>query len=325
MKAIIPVAGFGTRMRPHTLTHPKVLLPVADKPMIAHILNKLIADGVNEFIFVVGHLGREVEKYIRSSFQVKCHFLTQSEFLGLGHAISMAGDFLDNQPLIIVLGDTIYDVDLKPVLNGQFSSLGVKKVDNPRRFGVAVLDDAGFVTRLVEKPTEIISDLALVGLYYFTDGKALKDALQTIMEKDIRTNNEYQLTDALQVMIEQGSKMKTFTVEGWYDCGKPETLLQTNAILLARDFADADYKFEHTVVIPPVFIHPTSKLKNTVIGPHVTVGENCEIENTVLSNSILGIDSKIKNTVLSDSILGDHIRIEGKNQKFNIGDYSQTE
>ncbi|OPX31695.1 hypothetical protein B1H10_08485 [candidate division KSB1 bacterium 4484_188] len=252
MKAIIPVAGFGTRMRPHTLTHPKVLLPVADKPMIAHILNKLIADGVNEFIFVVGHLGREVEKYIRSSFQVKCHFLTQSEFLGLGHAISMAGDFLDNQPLIIVLGDTIYDVDLKPVLNGQFSSLGVKKVDNPRRFGVAVLDDAGFVTRLVEKPTEIISDLALVGLYYFT-------------------------------------------------------------------------KFEHTVVIPPVFIHPTSKLKNTVIGPHVTVGENCEIENTVLSNSILGIDSKIKNTVLSDSILGDHIRIEGKNQKFNIGDYSQTE
>lgn len=325
MRAIIPVAGFGTRMRPHTLTHPKVLLPVADKPMIAHIMNKLIADGVDEFIFVVGHLGSEVEAFIRANYSVKSHFRTQAKFLGLGHAISMAQDFLDDKPLIIVLGDTIYDVDLQPVLNGQFSSLGVKKVADPRRFGVAVLDGEGFITQLVEKPTEFVSDLALVGLYYFTTGQALKEALETILEKKIRTNNEYQLTDALQVMIDQGSKMTIFPVEGWYDCGKPETLLQTNAILLARDFADTKYQYERTVVVPPVFIHPTSKLKNTVIGPNVTVGENCEIENVVLSNSILGSDSKIKNTVLSDSILGDHIQIEGKVQKLNIGDYSRTE
>jgi glucose-1-phosphate thymidylyltransferase len=323
MKAIIPVAGFGTRMRPHTLTHPKVLLPVADKPMIAHIVEKLIDDGVDELIFVVGHLGEQVQEFIRTQYQVPSRFIPQTEFLGLGHAIYTAGDYLQDEPLIIVLGDTIYDVDLKPVLDSPYSTLGVKKVADPRRFGVAVLDENGFITRLVEKPKEFVSDLALVGLYFFRSGARLKSALEELIQKNIRTNNEFQLTDALQLMIEHGEKLSTFPVEGWYDCGKPETLLETNGILLRRDFSRASYSFPNTVIIPPVYIHPEAKVENAVIGPNVTVWEGSEIRDSRIRDSILMKHCQVEGAVLEYSILGDHTRVERKWEQLNMGDYSQ--
>ncbi len=323
MKAIIPVAGFGTRMRPHTLTHPKVLLPVADKPMIAHIVEKLIDDGVDELIFVVGHLGEQVQEFIRTQYQVPSRFIPQTEFLGLGHAIYTAGDYLQDEPLIIVLGDTIYDVDLKPVLESPYSTLGVKKVADPRRFGVAVLDENGFITRLVEKPKEFVSDLALVGLYFFRSGARLKSALEELIQKNIRTNNEFQLTDALQLMIEHGEKLSTFPVEGWYDCGKPETLLETNGILLRRDFYRASYAYPNTVIIPPVYIHPDAKVENAVIGPNVTVWEGSEIRDSRIRDSILMKHCYVAGAVLEYSILGDHSRVERKWEQLNIGDYSQ--
>ncbi|MFZ0389112.1 MAG: sugar phosphate nucleotidyltransferase [Calditrichia bacterium] len=323
MKAIIPVAGFGTRMRPHTLTHPKVLLPVADKPMIGHIVGKLLEDGIDEFIFVVGYLGDKIEDYIRSTFDVSAHFLEQTEFLGLGHAIYTARPFLDNDPVIIVLGDTIYDVHLREVLKEKHSALGVKEVEDPRRFGVAVLDEQGNIARLVEKPQEYVSNLALVGLYYFRNGKVLEEALEEMIEKGIKTRDEFQLTDAIQLMMNNGEKIKTFQVEGWYDCGKPNTLLSTNRIILERDFSDQTYDFPNSIIIPPVYIHPDATVSNSLIGPNVTVGRNCTIEEAIIRDSIIGGGAEIKRINMRESMIGDYASLQGRAQILNMGDYSE--
>jgi glucose-1-phosphate thymidylyltransferase len=323
MKAIIPVAGFGTRMRPHTLTHPKVLLPVADKPMIAHIVEKLIDDGVEKLIFVVGYLGDKIEAFIKNTYHVQSHFVEQKEFLGLGHAIFTAKDFLDHDSVLIVLGDTIYDVDLSNVVDNPKNYLGVKKIEDPKRFGVAILDNNGNVEKVIEKPQQFVSDLALVGIYYFNNGEKLKFALNNIISKQVKTKNEYQLTDALQLMIEQGEKFLTFNVEGWYDCGKPETLLETNGILLKRDFRNQKYKLENSIVIPPVYIHPDAKISNSIIGPNVTIGKKSVIEESIIKNSIINDDTIIRRINLKDSLIGIHARIEGRNKILNFGDYSQ--
>lgn len=325
MKAIIPVAGFGTRMRPHTLTHPKVLLPVADKPMIAHIVEKLIADGVDELVFVVGHLGEHVEEFIRSNYSIPAYFIEQTAFLGLGHAIYSAAEYLQADPLIIVLGDTIYDVDLGPVLASPYSTLGVKEVADPRRFGVAVLDDQGFIRKLVEKPQEPISNLALVGLYFFNNGLSLKAALEELVSRDIRTNNEFQLTDALQLMIEHGEKLKTFPVEGWYDCGKPETLLETNAIILKRDFSNSEYHYPNSVIIPPVYIHPDAEIKDSIIGPNVTLWKGARVQDAIIRDSIIQPHARISGAHLRESIIGDHAKIRIKPRTMQLGDYSDSE
>jgi glucose-1-phosphate thymidylyltransferase len=323
MKALIPVAGYGTRMRPHTLTHPKVLLPVADKPMIAHIVEKLMADGIDELIFVVGYLGDKIEEFIRKNYQIKSSFIEQREFLGLGHAIYTARDYLDHQPLFIVLGDTIYDANLKKVIKVGKNSLGVKKVDDPRRFGVALLDKNGFIKKLLEKPKKFTSDLALVGIYYFQNGDDLKNALNKLITKGIKTKDEFQLTDALQIMIDDAHLFNTFNVDGWYDCGKPETLLETNGIILKRDFSKKTYKYKNTVIIPPVFIHPSAHIQNSIIGPNVTIGRDTKVERSIISASIINSESTIKSLNLQNSIIGTNVYIQGSIRSVNVGDYSE--
>jgi glucose-1-phosphate thymidylyltransferase len=322
MRAIIPVAGEGTRMRPHTLTNPKVLLPVGDKPIIAHIVQKLIDDGVDEIIFIVGYLGDLIEEYIKNTFKIVSHFVEQTEFLGLGHAIYTASNFLDKKPTLIVLGDTIYDADLKPIIVNQEHAIGVKKVESPERFGVAVLNRHGIITKLVEKPKEYVSNLALIGLYYFNNGQILKDALLKLITQNIKTKGEFQLTDALQLIIDQGEKIKTFNVNGWYDCGKPETLIETNGIILRRDFQQLKYKFENSTIIPPVYIHKNTIIRNSTIGPNVTVNESCEIDDSKISKSIICANSIIKSSILTQSIIGRFVKIQEQKGQFNLGDYS---
>jgi len=324
MKAVIPVAGFGTRLRPHTLVHPKVLLPIADKPMIAHIIDKLIEDGVDELVFVVGYLGDMIESYIRKNYKIPVHFVEQEHTLGLGHAIFLSREVLgENEPVIIVLGDTLYDADLKAVMQSPHSSLGVKEVEDPRRFGIAILDEDGFVTQLIEKPQEPVSNLALVGLYFIKNSDLLFESLEEIIQKNIRTKDEYQLTDGLQLMIEKGEKMTVFNVDGWYDCGKVETVLETNHTILQKKFGEERWKAQNTVIIPPVYIHPTAKLENAVLGPNVTIGAESEIVNSVLSHCIVGEHSHIRQAILHQSIVGNHVRLTGKAHEVNIGDYSQ--
>lgn len=323
MKAIIPVAGMGSRLRPHTYTIPKVMLNVAGKPIIGHIFDKLIEDGITEATVIIGYKGDVVENYLRSNYNIPIDFVEQNELLGLGHSIWVAQrTFSDSEPIFIILGDTIFDVDLKKVLKGKHSSLGVKWVEDPRRFGVAEVEE-GNIKRLIEKPENPTSNLAIVGLYYITKPKKLKDALNHLMDNNIRTKNEFQLTDALQNMISEGEKFTTFNVEGWYDCGKPETLLSTNQVLLSMKGSNA--KISGVVINPPVFIHPNAKIKNSVIGPNTTIGENAIINDSIIINSIIGTDATVQTALLRESIVGNGACITGHYRKTNVGDMTEID
>ena len=323
MRAIIPVAGFGTRLKPHTLTHPKVLLNVGGKPIISHIVEKLLEENINEATFIVGYLGEKIENYIRETFpELKAVYIEQKELLGLGHAIYQASRTFNNEEIVIILGDTIFDVDLSQITNLETSSLGVKEVEDPRRFGVAELEN-GFISKLIEKPTEPTTNLALVGLYYIKNSTLLTRSLEELFKKNIRTNNEYQLTDALQIMIDSGEKFSTFPVEGWYDCGKPETLLSTNQFILSRN--GHDLEIDSVVINQPVYISPTAKIENSVIGPYVSIGDNCEVLDSVIKNSIINKNSKVKRMVLTDSIIGADAKVKGSRHKMNVGDSLELE
>src|SRR3972149_1712943 len=232
MKAIIPVAGEGTRLRPHTHTTPKVLVYVAGKPILDHILDSLLEVGVDELVLIVGDRGEKIIDYVTREYTFRVHMVNQAQRLGLGHAIYLAREFLNGDPALMVLGDTVFKSSFEGVFEGGVTSIGVKAVDDPRRFGVVEMNGK-YIENFIEKPDKPVSNLAIVGLYYIQDTNTLARALEKlIVEQDRKTKDEYQLTDALQIMLRDGVKMTSFPVEGWYDCGKAETLLATNRILL---------------------------------------------------------------------------------------------
>ncbi|OGU39116.1 MAG: nucleotidyl transferase [Ignavibacteria bacterium RIFOXYB2_FULL_35_12] len=323
MRAVIPVAGIGTRLKPHTYTTPKVLLNVGGKPMLGHILEKLLEEKVYKATFVIGHLGDQIKDYVKKEYpSIKADFIEQKKMDGLGHAIYTAIPTFDDKEIFIILGDTVFDVYLKDVFKDKQSALGVKKVDDPSRFGVAVLEN-GYINKLVEKPTTPISNLALVGLYYIANSDALVKSLNNLIKKDIRTKGELQLTDALQMMLDDGEKIKTFDVNGWYDCGKPETLLSTNRFLL--DQKSVTKKFENVVVNPPVFIAEDAKIENSVIGPYATIDKGCIIKESVIKNSIVGTNSQVSKAMLNGSIIGNNTIVKGAFKKLNIGDSTEID
>ena len=323
MRAIIPVAGFGTRLKPHTLTHPKVLLNVGGKPIISHIVEKLLEENINEATFIVGYLGEKIHDYISTTFpELKADYVEQKELLGLGHAIYQAARTFGDEEIVIILGDTVFDVDLGQITKLSNSALGVKVVDDPRRFGVVELEN-GFITKLIEKPQNPTTNLALVGLYYIKNSTLLARSLEELFAKDIRTNNEFQLTDALQIMIENGEKISTFPVEGWYDCGKPETLLSTNQFILSQN--GKNKAINSVVIVEPVYISPTARIKNSVIGPYVSIGDNCDVVESVIKNSIINKNSQVERMVLVDSIIGADAKVKGSRHKLNVGDSLELE
>ncbi len=323
MRAIIPVAGFGTRLKPHTLTHPKVLLNVGGKPIISHIIEKLLEENITEATFIVGYLGDRIEAYIGETFpELKAEYVEQKELLGLGHAIYQAVPTFNNEEIVIILGDTVFDVDLNQITNLETSSLGVKEVEDPRRFGVAELKD-NYITRLIEKPQNPTTNLALVGLYYIKDSLLLTKSLEELFTKEIKTKNEYQLTDALQLMIDKGETFSTFPVEGWYDCGKPETLLSTNQFILKKD--SKEVAIDSVVINQPVYIAPTAKISNSVVGPYVSIADGCEVVDSVVKNSIINKNSKVKRMLLTDSIVGADAKVKGSLHKMNVGDSLELE
>ncbi len=325
MHAIIPVAGVGSRLRPHTYTQPKVLLNVAGKPILGHILDRLSRDGITSATIVVGYLGDLVEKYVRTHHtNIKADFVTQEELLGLGHSIWTARNSFpkNDEPLLIVLGDTIYDVDLSSVLNSPVSALGVKYVDDPRRFGVAEVS-AGSITRLIEKPEHPTTNLAVVGLYFIKNPSLLLECLEANISGDKRTKGEYQLTDALQEMIERGEKFTTFTVDGWYDCGKPETLLSTNRVLLEQSGASRDIK--GVVIKQPVYIAPDADITSSIIGPYATIGAGAVVTDSIVRNSIIGDDSSVTAALLDNSIVGNDAIVKGNFKRINAGDSSEID
>ncbi len=323
MRAIIPVAGVGSRLRPHTYMLPKVLLNVAGKPILGHILDKIIGEGIHEATLVVGHMGDKIREYVSQAYpKFRADYVEQEERLGLGHAIYLSRQTLGSEPVLIILGDTIFDVDLGPVLKAKTSSLGVKHVDDPRRFGVAEIKN-GQIHRLVEKPEKPISNLAIVGLYYLLNTPLLVSCLNELVDKDLRTKGEYQLTDALQMMIERGEKMTTFDVDGWFDCGKPETLLSTNRALLEKK--STSRKMEGVVVNEPVYISPKAMLKDCIIGPYTTVGDNAQISESVIRNSIIGEEAHVQRAMLDSSIVGNGSVVKGGYKRINVGGSSEID
>ncbi len=324
MRAIIPVAGVGTRLRPHTYTHPKVLLNVAGKPIIAHIMDKIVKEGVKKATIIVGYLGDRIRNYLETNYDIELDFIYQEERRGLAHAIYMAKDTFKNDPLFIVLGDTVFDVELKDVLKLKESSLGVKEVDDPRRFGIAVTEK-GYVTKLVEKPSKPVSNLALVGLYLIQDSELLTECLAELIRKDIKTKGEFQLTDALQIMIDRNYKMSTFPVEGWYDCGKPETMLSTNRHLLDKDSFYSDGIKNGNVIIPPVYIAKSASVTKSVIGPYATIADNAIVNESVIKDSIIGTSSQVEQALLDRSIIGNEAFVKGFYKRINLGDSSEID
>ncbi len=323
IKAIIPVAGIGSRLKPHTYSTPKVLLNVGGKPIIGHILDKLLEEDITSATFVIGHLGNMIKDYVKKSYpSIKADFVQQKEMEGLGHAIYTAIPTFDSNEIFIILGDTIFDVNLKKVFKEKQSSLGVKEVDDPSRFGVAIMKN-GLINRLVEKPQTPVSKLALVGLYYISNTDSLVNSLNQLIKNDFRTKGELQLTDALQSMIESGNKITTFPVEGWYDCGKPETLLSTNKFLL--DKKSTFNKYENVVINNPVFIADDAEISNSVIGPYATIDKGCKISECIIRNSIVGTNAHVSRYLLENSIIGNNSLIRGNYKRLNSGDSSEID
>lgn len=321
MRAVIPVAGFGSRLRPHTHSLPKVLLNVAGKPIIAHILDELVNQNIDKVTIITGYKGDLIQEYVTKNYSFDATFVEQKELLGLGHAIWTAAPTFENEPLMIILGDTIFDADLSLASKKGVSSIGVKYVDDPRRFGVVLNDDNGNIKKLIEKPKEPVSNLAIVGIYYITDGIKLKNALSYLIEKNIKTNYEFQLTDALQIMLEQGEEFVTFPVEGWHDCGKKETLLSTNQFLLEK--YNNQYNLENCIVINPSYISKEAKVNNCIIGPYASIADGSEINNSIIRDSIVSDNASVNNILLSQSIIGNNAVVEGKSTELNLGSNSE--
>ncbi len=328
MKAIIPVAGIGSKLRPHTHTQPKALVPVAGKPILSHIVDKLVSNGVTDFIFIIGYLGDKIEEYIKSNYPaLKTSFVLQDTREGTGQAVWLSKDLISpDEELIIALGDTIFDVDLKEIIESSGSMLGVKKVLDPRNFGVAELDENGIIRHVVEKPPIPKSNLALVGIYKIKETKQLYDALEHIITKNQRTQGEFHLTDAIMLMISDGVIFKTFPVENWYDCGVKDNLLETNAMLLKKNCkpVEAD-KYPNTIIIPPVSIAESCQISNSIIGPNVSIGDNTIINYSILKDAIIGSYSELENAVLHHSVIGSDASLHGLSQSLNLGDSTEID
>lgn len=323
MKAIIPVAGMGTRLRPHTYTTPKALFQVAGRPILAYILDEVVKLGVDEVVLVVGHLGDKIVEYVRREYpELGLYAVEQEEQLGLGHAVYLTREYTEGEPVLIIYGDTIFEGDLKGALEGGADArIGVKQVEDPRRFGV-VVTEGDRIVRLVEKPSEFVSDLAIAGVNFVRNTPLLFRSLETIIKEDRRTKGEYQLTDAFQEMVERGARLEAFQIEDWFDCGKPESLLETNRHLLSKRGDAPDVP--GSVVLPPSFVAPTAKVESSIVGPYTSVAEGAHIEESIVRNSIVGEGAFVKGCLLEGSIVGDRARVSGAYQRLNVGDSSEV-
>jgi glucose-1-phosphate thymidylyltransferase len=323
MKAIIPVAGAGTKLRPHSYSQPKALIPLAGKTVLSIIIEQLREAGINEFIFIVGYLGEKIEDHVKNKYpDLKAHYVHQTDRQGVGHAIKLTRNIVDNDEVFVVLGDTICEYDIKEVINSPYSMIGLRKVDDPRDFGVAEIEEDGFISHVVEKPQIPKSNLALVGIYKIKESEQLFQCLENNIEQGLRSYGEYNLTDALDCMIKAGVKLNSFKVENWFDCGRKETLLESNATLLKK-FAQENpikYEFENTVIVQPVSIGAGCNIKNSIIGPNVAIGDNTVIDYSIVKNSIIGSFSNLFDIVLETSVIGSDTNLRGETRSLNIGD-----
>jgi glucose-1-phosphate thymidylyltransferase len=327
MKIVIPMAGYGTRLRPHTWSKPKPLVTVAGKPVLGHVLDMFAAlPSIDEVVFIVGYLGTQVQDFVARAYPaLKARYVEQTEMLGQSHAVWLAREGLRG-PMLLVFVDTLIEADLSGLATEKADALAwVKAVPDPRRFGVAETGSDGMVRRLVEKPKDLSNNLAVVGFYYLREAERLVAAIATQMEQKQTLHGEYFIADAFNILLQQGLKMRVRPVEVWHDCGKPEALLETNRYLLehGRDNSAAVAQRPGVVVVPPVYVDPTATITEAVIGPHVSIGAECEVRRSIVQNSIIDGGSQILDTALSASLIGRDARVVGRYRSLNVGDSSE--
>jgi len=320
MNIIVPAAGIGTRLWPHTHTIPKSLLHVAGKAILGHILDNVIRLNPDQIVIVTGFLGEKIQEYVGEHYQIPTRFAEQDEPLGLGAAISLALESLNDDPVLILLGDTIIETDMEEFVSAGRNVLGVLPVDDPSRFGIANMND-GVVTRLVEKPEQPDSNMAIIGLYYISDTARLRADLEKMIKTGKRTRGEFQLTDALQMMIDDGVEFIGHPVDGWYDCGKRETLISTNRYLLEK--INPRHTRDGSVIIPPTFIAATAVVESSVIGPYVSISDRAVVKNSIIKNSIIGFEAEVRDATLHNSLIGHRAIVFGEYRAINVGDSSE--
>jgi glucose-1-phosphate thymidylyltransferase len=326
LKVVIPMAGLGTRLRPHTWSKPKQLIGVAGKTVLDHVLDTLSSlpdPGNIELVNIVGYLGEQIEAHLGAHYpHIKAHYVVQEDPRGQSHAIYLAREYLHG-PMLVVFADTLIETDLSFLAGESAEAVAwVKPVPDPRRFGVAVVDGDGCVIRLIEKPQDMTHNLAVVGFYYIRYAEDLVSAIEEQMSRNLQLKGEYFLADALNIMLERGLKMRTEKVEVWLDAGTPEALLETNRYLLEknRNNSTGAVSRDGVVVIPPVFIHPTAEVINSIVGPHVSLGAGCRVERSILSNSILEDEAQVLDIILESSLVGRRAHIQRRAGVINAGD-----
>jgi len=330
LKIIIPMAGFGTRLRPHTWSKPKPLVQVAGKTVLAHLLESFntLPDPMNiELVFIIGYLGEQVREYMLEYFpKVKAHYIVQPEMKGQSQALHLAKEFLHG-PIMVVFADTLAETDFSMVGKEDLDGYAwVKSVPDPRRFGVAEINDKGFITRLIEKPTEMNNNRVVIGLYYYRQGEMLLSAIESQLKSGKTFKGEYFLTDATTIMLEHGARMKTIEVDTWLDAGTSKALLETNVHLLNRLSKDQSFPTygADVKIIPPVSIPPSVKLTQCKVGPYVSIAKNCIIEDSTLEETIVDESSEIRNSNLTKSLIGRKVIVDGINGSVDLGDNSQV-
>ena len=325
MKVIIPLAGKGTRLRPHTHLVPKPMLKVAGRPVMSYVMDDVMKLGnVEQVIYITGHLKEKVENYARSTWPVPSVFIEQAVQDGTAGAVQLALPYVDG-PVLIIFVDTIFDTDLSVITTSDADGIiWVKEVEDYQRFGVVVTDADGNMTQIVEKPSTPISKRANIGLYYIRNWQLLSEAIAYVLQQPAN-KGEFYLTDAFQYMIEHGAKIKVVDVEGWYDAGKLDTLLETNqAMLEKRDLARVPDGFSGATIIPPVYIEDGVSASDATIGPNVSIGKGTTITGSTIRNSVIGDDCVISSSALNDSMVGNTVVLSGVNGSVTLGDNAEV-
>ena len=332
MKVIIPTAGSGTRLRPHTFTSPKTLIHVAGRPILDYLLEPLLAlPDLSELIFIIGDKGGQIREYVDTYYNLPTTYLWQNEQKGLGHAISLAKERDNGEPILILLGDKIFEFSYHKILRNPDTVIGVKTVENPQ--GVGIVETEGeLITRLIEKPAPPYSPrlrgdkgrvLVIEGAYYLQNSGLLFQCLDEIIERDIRTQNEYQLTDGLQLMLEYGERMKVAFINSLH-CGTPDQLLTANQSILEQR-APQIYRFPNSVIIPPVFIGEDAVIEGAIIGPYASIGSGTRVVNAIVKDAIIHPNAEVQDALIHRSVIGPDARVCGSFHQLNIGSAAQIE
>jgi glucose-1-phosphate thymidylyltransferase len=324
MKVIIPLAGKGTRLRPHTHVTPKPMLKVAGKPVMAYVLDDVRKLGdVEQVVYITGHLKEKVEEFAKATYDVPSVFVEQKVQDGTAGAVALARPYVD-QPVLIIFVDTIFDADLEAV--HQIDADGIiwtKEVEDYQRFGVVVTDAEGNMTRIIEKPSTPISKRANIGLYYIRNWKLLYEGIEHVL-KQPPNKGEYYLTDAFQYMIDHGAKIRVLDVQGWYDAGKLDTLIETNRAMLDRGHARRPSSLgAGAKVVDPVYIEDGVTITNSTVGPNVSIGAGSRIDGSTLRDAVVGEKTTIADSALANSLVGDSVVLEGVRGEVTVGDHSE--